>query len=217
MLCGRNNGSDSIRPDCDRKDPCRGQSDFDERRYIRDRRKDGFGNLHTADRQADPPGHQWRRDHLEELETVYNFQVEDFHTYYVGNCGVLVHNADYSTKLIPNKKEGLRREQEAQADLKKRYPESEGYRVESEKLLRDSKGKKALDPKTGKGRRIDFVVGKDGNIVDSIEATSTSADKSMQIAKESRIRQNGGNYIRLNDGRLVEIPQNIITRLERRN
>jgi len=26
--------------------------------------------------------------------TVYNFQVEDFHTYYVGNSGVLVHNAE---------------------------------------------------------------------------------------------------------------------------
>ena len=47
-----------------------------------------------------------RIEYLDEPETVYNFQVEDFHTYYVGNCGVLVHNADYSTKLIPNKKEG---------------------------------------------------------------------------------------------------------------
>lgn len=28
-------------------------------------------------------------------ETVYNFQVEDFHTYHVGNGGILVHNADY--------------------------------------------------------------------------------------------------------------------------
>lgn len=27
--------------------------------------------------------------------TVYNFQVEDFHTYYVGNNRILVHNADY--------------------------------------------------------------------------------------------------------------------------
>ena len=102
MLCGRNNGSDSIRPDCDRKDPCRGQSDFDERRYIRDRRKDGFGNLHTADRQADPPGHQWRRDHLEELETVYNFQVEDFHTYHVGGNCILVHN-DCTVQISRNR------------------------------------------------------------------------------------------------------------------
>ncbi|MCL2080008.1 MAG: HINT domain-containing protein [Oscillospiraceae bacterium] len=30
--------------------------------------------------------------------TVYNFQVEDFHTYYVGTNGVLVHNAN--CKLI---------------------------------------------------------------------------------------------------------------------
>jgi hypothetical protein len=26
--------------------------------------------------------------------TVYNLEVEDFHTYYVGELGVLVHNAD---------------------------------------------------------------------------------------------------------------------------
>ena len=32
----------------------------------------------------------------DEPTTVYNFQVEDFHTYYVGRLGVLVHNADYN-------------------------------------------------------------------------------------------------------------------------
>ena len=36
----------------------------------------------------------------EEPVTVYNFQVEDFHTYYVGECGVWVHNAN--CKLIKN-------------------------------------------------------------------------------------------------------------------
>ena len=30
---------------------------------------------------------------LEEPVTVYNFEVKDFHTYFVGECGVLVHNA----------------------------------------------------------------------------------------------------------------------------
>ena len=34
---------------------------------------------------------------LEEPVTVYNFEVADFHTYFVGECGVLVHNA--CTKL----------------------------------------------------------------------------------------------------------------------
>ena len=32
---------------------------------------------------------------VEELVQVYNFQVEDFHTYHVGKNGVLVHNAEY--------------------------------------------------------------------------------------------------------------------------
>ena len=27
---------------------------------------------------------------------VFNFKVEDYHTYYVGDCNVLVHNADYN-------------------------------------------------------------------------------------------------------------------------
>ena len=38
----------------------------------------------------------------DELTTVYNFQVEDFHTYYVGKNGILVHNADYSTVVTPD-------------------------------------------------------------------------------------------------------------------
>ena len=42
--------------------------------------------------------------------TVYNFQVEDYHTYYVGECHVLVHNADsrYDVDIISkNMKERL--------------------------------------------------------------------------------------------------------------
>ena len=34
---------------------------------------------------------------LIEPAKVYNFQVEDFHTYHVGENGILVHNAEYST------------------------------------------------------------------------------------------------------------------------
>ena len=37
----------------------------------------------------------------EKLETVYNFQVEDYHTYYVGENGVLVHN-DCKYKISDN-------------------------------------------------------------------------------------------------------------------
>ncbi len=34
-------------------------------------------------------------EETENLVDVYNFQVEDFHTYHVGENGVLVHNANY--------------------------------------------------------------------------------------------------------------------------
>lgn len=37
---------------------------------------------------------------LESPINVYNFQVEDYHTYYVGESCILVHNADYDTELI---------------------------------------------------------------------------------------------------------------------
>ena len=57
---------------------------------------------------------------------VYNFQVEDYHTYFVGNNYILVHNADYSENLIPNKAEELRREKIAKEQLSEKYPESEG-------------------------------------------------------------------------------------------
>jgi len=33
-----------------------------------------------------------------ESEKVYNFKVDEFHTYYVGSCCVLVHNADYANR-----------------------------------------------------------------------------------------------------------------------
>ncbi len=34
---------------------------------------------------------------------MYNFQVEDHHTYYVGNSTILVHNADeYSSNITPD-------------------------------------------------------------------------------------------------------------------
>lgn len=34
-------------------------------------------------------------EETENLVDVFNFQVEDFHTYYVGDCAVWVHNANY--------------------------------------------------------------------------------------------------------------------------
>lgn len=118
--------------------------------------------------------------------------------------------------ILPNKEEGLRREAEVEEELKKKYPESEGYEIVSEAYLRDSDGKIVKDPETGAARRIDFVVVKDNQVVDSIEVTSETADKTGQIAKEKRIREAGGNYIRTSDGSLVKYPDDLQTTIERR-
>ena len=83
--------------------------------------------------------------------------------------------------------------------------------------LRDENGEIVKDPVTGEARRIDFVVVKDGKVVDSVEVTSKTADKTEQTAKEDRIRENGGNYIKTTDGDLVRIPDDLKTRIERRD
>ena len=117
---------------------------------------------------------------------------------------------------IKNKQEGLERERKVEEELKSQYPERKGYEILSEVYLRDENGSLVRDPLTGETRRIDFVAIKNGKAVDSIEVTSITADKTEQSAKEERIRANGGNYIRDNNGILIEIPSDIHTRIERR-
>lgn len=118
---------------------------------------------------------------------------------------------------IQNKIDGLRREAEVENELRDKYPESEGYKTESEVYLRDKDGNIVKDPETGEARRIDFVVVKDGKAVESIEVTSKTADKTAQSAKEDRIRDAGGNYIKDSNGNLIEIPADVTTRIERRD
>ena len=51
----------------------------------------------------------------DEPTTVYNFQVEDFHTYHVCALGVLVHNAEYS----PEKMQKIKARQKAGHEYEK--------------------------------------------------------------------------------------------------
>ena len=44
---------------------------------------------------------------LEEPVTVYNFQVEDYHTYYVTNIGVLVHNKCTYNQTVSSREDAL--------------------------------------------------------------------------------------------------------------
>lgn len=117
---------------------------------------------------------------------------------------------------IQNKKDGLERERIVEKELKDKYSETDS-KIESEVYLRDSDGNIVRDNKTGEARRLDYVVIEEGKVVDSIEVTSKTADKTEQSAKEDRIREQGGDYIKDSEGNLVEIPKDIKTRIERRD
>ena len=57
---------------------------------------------------------------VQKPEIVYNFKVEDFHTYYVGNTGVLVHNADCKKTYVEAEQEEV-----VEVELSRtKYPES---------------------------------------------------------------------------------------------
>ena len=65
--------------------------------YVKDRGFVDAGKLLVGDSLLDVYGNilvveDTRTEHLDEPETVYNFQVEDFHTYYVGERFIWVHN-----------------------------------------------------------------------------------------------------------------------------
>jgi len=113
-----------------------------------------------------------------------------------------------------NQLAGTSREALVRAELSMKYP---GANIQNEVYLRTADGKRAIDPLSSEARRIDFVVTQNGKILDSVEATSVSAKKASQIAKEMRIRQSGGHFIRDRDtGQLLDIRE-VPTRIIRKN
>ena len=68
--------------------------------YVKDVGFVNAGELYVGDKIVNASGDTYSIEIIsceivDKPVTVYNFQVEDFHTYHVGNLGVLVHNADY--------------------------------------------------------------------------------------------------------------------------
>lgn len=115
-----------------------------------------------------------------------------------------------------NRENGALREEKAFNDIQKEFPESEGFKYHQEAYLRDERGNIIKDEISGEARRIDILVEKEGKIHKSFEVTSESAPKKLQIAKEERIRQNGGNFIKDRDtGRLIELPKKVTTEIRR--
>ena len=68
--------------------------------YVKGRGFIEVGNLLVGDKLVSAIGEDllienYHIELMDDYVSVYNFQVEDFHTYFVGDCGVLVHNAEY--------------------------------------------------------------------------------------------------------------------------
>lgn len=115
-----------------------------------------------------------------------------------------------------NRENGSLREEKALGDIKKEFPESEGFKYHQEAYLRDEQGNIIRDQLSGEARRIDILVAKEGKIYKSFEVTSESALKELQLAKEERIRQTGGNFILDRDTwTLIELPKNVTTEIRR--
>lgn len=116
---------------------------------------------------------------------------------------------------IQNKAEGLAREELFEKKLLKEFSPKKGYEVIREAYLRDSSGNIVKDAVTETARRIDFVVKQGDEIVYSFEVTSPTAEKAVQMAKESRIMEAGGRYIKDNAGNLVKFADGVSTVVER--
>lgn len=145
-----------------------------------------------------------------QVEKADNINVDD-----MNNCDAPI--VKEMKEPIKNKLDGLAREKEVAGELENTYPSKAGYQIVPEAYLRDKEGNIVKDSVSSEARRVDFMVVKDGKVVESIEVTSKTADKTEQTAKEERIRGAGGNYIRDNEGNLVEIPSAVHTRIERRD
>lgn len=112
-----------------------------------------------------------------------------------------------------NRNNGKLREIRATEQLEKEHPNTS---IQNEQFLRNKNGEIAKDPLTGEARRIDHVVIDDGKVIRKVETTSQTASKDAQIAKEMRIMQDGGKWIRDRDtGKLIKAgpsPSEVIRR-----
>jgi len=114
--------------------------------------------------------------------------------------------------VADNYKAGQRRQQQVHQELEKLYP---GASVQDELFLRDKDGNIAVNPKTGKSRRLDHVVIENGQVLDVVETTSLTAEKKNQINHEIKVREGGGEFIRdRRTGELLEVTS--VSRIERK-
>ena len=118
---------------------------------------------------------------LDEPVKVYNFQVDDFHTYHVGENGILVHNADYDqivSQLEVNKENGKK------------------FNEQLEKIAKDNSNTEIvatevpINVEGGKQYRADIVIKKKNGDMIYIEGKASStaphtANQKIDFAKNN--------------------------------
>jgi hypothetical protein len=145
--------------------------------------------------------------------TINSLELKPLTSIEFGESKVPVYEGQSEALVVLNKKLGINREKLTGFELSRQYPAAS---VQAEQFLRTSEGLIAVDPLTNTGRRIDHIVIQDNIAIDSVETTSLTAKKAAQIAKENRIRQSGGTFVRDRDtGQLVDL-RNTPTRIIRR-
>jgi len=94
--------------------------------------------------------------------------------------------------IAKNAKIGRRRHKAGRAQLEAENP---GKSIQSEQFLRTADGKKAVDPRTGTGRRVNEVVFDGDGTARTFEITGPNVNKLEQSLKEQRILDNGGRFV----------------------
>ncbi len=133
---------------------------------------------------------------LESPIKVYNFEVEDFHTYFVGECGVLVHNECPCPNGRKGGTEHQQKTQEIKDDIKARnnsYPDKE--------MMFDTTG-------GYKNKRFADVVEYDGDEIVSIYQVGKVNKNGLPVSRESKAIEDIMNSSKYNGAPIYFIPYN---------
>ena len=140
-------------------------------------------------------------EQLDEPVIVYNFKVSDFHTYYVTDTGVLVHNDSGCVDTSPpnpNGKKGSKEHQDAIDNIK--ATEADNI-IKREEFFPVENGYKSW-------RYADAVeVNKNGDIV-AIYQVGNVNNNGTPVIRESRAMEDIFNSIKYNDVPIYFIPYN---------
>ena len=135
---------------------------------------------------------------LENPIKVYNFEVEDFHTYFVGECGVLVHNDCPN----PNGRNGGEAHREKTDEIKNSI-DSRGNTIKTEDMFTPSNGHNGY-----KSKRFADVVEYDGDEIVAIYQVGKVNKNGLPVSRESKAIEDIMNSSQYNGAPIYFIPYN---------